>query len=316
MKNYQEIKIKVLNNMVRDEMLFSISKLKLAKDWKYSVSQQVLSPVEHEIFCKAENISNPRESWIGEGQKRKIISFVQERAFENTKFSNRKNFKRGSNKPEKIKESKFVSHETIHYKGAYKRYTGYMQQSDFSVLFHRTKKQVMYNHEGLKSPVIVDLSAHERDFFPAFVHELTGQKIVDNLYHASSFNFRGLPFKYDKIENSWSYRGFDYHLTNYFFTEKSKNEVERNIVKSFQKRKKEFIDNKTLMSKAEKVMVKIEDSIKSGNCAHGTDVFRKNLISDGIIEEDQESINGKLLLSIRNDSYTRRAVNQAIKSQL
>ena len=127
---------------------------------------------------------------------------------------------------------------------------------------------------------------------------------------------RGEKICVDRLGAYLSYRNNDYHFDNSIVNKRSI-EKAREVIKERrlqdirshreQKLQKEKFDN--LISKT---FVTIDDSIKAGNCKVGIMHFYNNLelVNKGF---KLRALRADALLRIRDDKYTRRAVNAAMQ---
>jgi hypothetical protein len=133
----------------------------------------------------------------------------------------------------------------------------------------------------------------------------------DTFYLENQNLLKGEKFGIDS-ENGYflEYRGEKYHFG---FVKKYDFEEARNAIKIRRITKIENVrKEKVFHENLKKVFVTKQDSIKSGNCPAGTENFYKNLdlVKKGF---RIRAIRADVLLNIRNDAYTQRAVNEAAK---
>lgn len=129
---------------------------------------------------------------------------------------------------------------------------------------------------------------------------------------------KGEKIRVDYLGAYLSYRGHDYHFDG--IINKKSIEMVREAIKerrlsdvrsySEQKLKKEQFN-----ALLPKTFVTIEDSLRAGNCKTGTMNFYNNLelVRKGF---HLRALRADALLQIRNDNYTKRAVNVAIERSL
>lgn len=137
--------------------------------------------------------------------------------------------------------------------------------------------------------------------------------------------FKNQPACLKKGEELWiesqggvflKYRKHDYHFG---FIKKVTDEVLEKAREAIRIRRLKDVEKTRLENQFEKlkskVFVTFDDSVKAGNCAVGTENFYKtlDLVKKGF---HIRALRGDALLSIRDDSYTRRAVHQAISRHL
>lgn len=126
---------------------------------------------------------------------------------------------------------------------------------------------------------------------------------------------KGERIKVDNLGAFLQYRGHDYHFPG-MITKKSIEETREAIrerrlkdVKAYRLQK---LQKEERLSLAKKTFVTIEDSLAAGNCEVGTMNFYNNL---SIVKKGfhLRALRADVLLQIRNDDYTNRAVNTALK---
>lgn len=99
--------------------------------------------------------------------------------------------------------------------------------------------------------------------------------------------------------------GEQYHIYPVYNLDGAKTQV-KDAVRAIKKRRAEVIS----FNNPENIWVQVEDSYNAGNCRPATDSFAKEYL-DKIGAGGDVCTRADLLLSIRNDAYTKRAVVQA-----
>lgn len=124
--------------------------------------------------------------------------------------------------------------------------------------------------------------------------------------------FKKVGFLFDKKEISVKWKGYEYHIEDYQVfqhPEKTKKLI-IDIIKAFQSRKRiAKKEAEFLALPLNKIFVQKEDSLDSGNCPFGTNRFIESCKIDG-----EFALRADVLLKIRNDNYTKRAILQAYKN--
>lgn len=112
------------------------------------------------------------------------------------------------------------------------------------------------------------------------------------------------------------YRGHDYHFG---FVKKVSDRAIEEAREAIRIRRLKDLEETRLKDQLEelksKVFVTFNDSVKAGNCKVGTELFYNTipLVRKGF---HVRAMRADALLSLRDDSYTRRAVHQAISRHL
>jgi len=115
------------------------------------------------------------------------------------------------------------------------------------------------------------------------------------------------------------YRGHNYHFDNSIINKKNIEQARAAIkarrlfdLKNYREQKNKKEQFNAMLSK---VFVTVQDSTSAGNCLAGTMNFYNNLdlVKKGL---HIRALRADALLSIRNDSYTVRAVNAAIQRSM
>lgn len=131
----------------------------------------------------------------------------------------------------------------------------------------------------------------------------------------SNYLLPGEKIKVDSLGAYLSYRGHDYHFDGII----NKNSIEK-VRSAIKERRlsdiKLYLEQKTAKEQFKnllpKTFVTVKDSIDAGNCPAGTMHFYNNLdlVKKGF---HLRALRADALLKIRDDQYTRRAVNVAMK---
>jgi hypothetical protein len=134
----------------------------------------------------------------------------------------------------------------------------------------------------------------------------------------SDYLLPGEKIKVDSLGAYLSYRGHDYHFDGII----NKNAIEK-VREAIKQRRlsdiKLYREQKTAKEQFKKLLPKtfvtIEDSLEAGNCIIGTMNFYNSL---PIVQKGfhLRALRADALLQIRDDIYTKRAVNVAIKKVL
>ena len=86
------------------------------------------------------------------------------------------------------------------------------------------------------------------------------------------------------------------------------NKANKKVAKIRSEAAQNLLKNRIMLKDAATVWVTVNDSIKSGNCTFGTENFvkelQKNLHTNGMLG----AVRGDVILRVRNDFYTRRAI--------
>jgi hypothetical protein len=115
------------------------------------------------------------------------------------------------------------------------------------------------------------------------------------------------------------YRGHDYHFFNSFISRKTIEQARQAIkdrrlfdIKNYREQKNKKEQFNALLPK---VFVTVKDSTQAGNCLAGTLNFYNNLdiVKKGL---HIRALRADALLKIRDDQYTRRAINAAIQRSM
>lgn len=149
------------------------------------------------------------------------------------------------------------------------------------------------------------------------------QEMLINIQeYAASLLEKGEMVKIDEDGIYLRYRRENYHLDKGILNARTLQIAREGIKRRRATNVREYFRKKTerlkadeqeniFLEKASKVFVTKEDSLKSGNCEVGTNNFIESLslTKRGF---HVRAVKGDALLNIRNDSYTRRAVKEAI----
>jgi hypothetical protein len=119
----------------------------------------------------------------------------------------------------------------------------------------------------------------------------------------------------DNLGAYLSYRGHDYHfdgIINKNAIEKVREAIKERRLQDIKSYSEQKLQKEKFDSLISKTFVTIEDSIKAGNCRTGTLNFYNNLsfVQKGF---KLRALRADALLKIRDDKFTRRAVNAAIE---
>ncbi len=126
---------------------------------------------------------------------------------------------------------------------------------------------------------------------------------------------RGEKICVDRLGAYLSYRGHDYHfdgIINKNSIEKVRESIKQRRLSDIVSYRKQKFEKEQFNRLVPKTFVTIDDSIKAGNCKVGTMHFYNNLelVNKGF---KLRALRADALLRIRDDKYTRRAVNAAMQ---
>lgn len=125
----------------------------------------------------------------------------------------------------------------------------------------------------------------------------------------------GEKIRVDYLGAYLSYRGHDYHfdgIVNKNSIEKVRESIKQRRLSDIVSYRKQKFEKEQFNRLVPKTFVTIEDSIKAGNCRTGTLNFYNNL---SLVQKGFKlrALRADALLKIKDDKFTRRAVNAAIE---
>jgi hypothetical protein len=334
----------VLTEQFENYKATQIVNLKLNKEYKYSACVTMLNQLSTDIVCKLLDVK-PKFTDSAILKRAAIERWLKDYTFDKTTFNSRKkNIERGENNPLKINEGGLVESRSFSYKGHYKGYKGCYDQSDFALLFHRSKPEFIYRNNEMKKFIKIDLKGVSSEFqlFEARYILNNETKIVVEPYDPTKHkiytrvsslvnSFRVLQMTWNEEEHAFSYKNEVYHVSSGDLWTVNEPHFIHCVIKSFAAKNKMIrqrsrLENlKTFVeNNLTSIFVTFSDSLKSGNCEAQTSVMYSTIVTKvkqgAPVEmfqmegEKITAVRADYLLSLRNDHYTQNAIFQAAKS--
>lgn len=134
----------------------------------------------------------------------------------------------------------------------------------------------------------------------------------------SDYLLKGEKIGVDILGAYLSYRGHDYHfdgIINKKSIEKTREAIKERRLSDIRLYRRQKLSKEQFNALLPKTFVTIEDSLEAGNCKIGTMNFYNSL---PIVQKGfhLRALRADALLQIRDDIYTKRAVNVAIERSL
>lgn len=327
--DFHEAKQSVIQVRFNDSLVKEIANLKIAKDWKYGVGEQVLDAVNMDVLKTYLSLPDPRDVAFNQDTRKDIEDIISDYCFKHFDFGTKKNIGSGNNRVLQIKGGDLVTEETFQYPGR-RSYTGSYRYSDYALIFHRTKAMLMYRLPWMKKPATVDMRLCHgnlgRKKVAEIKYQLTGETEymvhVENqiwLHRVSGFVFPGSSITWYEKEKAFIHPEYgEYHVSDLWEHSQDVKRKKRVILNSFQERKQMAERNKELLEKAAQVTVSFQDSIDAGNCEIETRRFAEKVKQREKLEGDIHEIEypGDQLLKLRNDAHAKNAVMKAIEKKM
>lgn len=274
--------------------------LNLPKQFRWYAAKQLLNYEEYQIV----EITGIRKS-----APKKFIKeyaqiaerFAQTLAYKSANFGRYQSTHPG--------QSVFPSHVKVRHSTGERYWRKFMSHDLYSDFFFSASD--VNNFEFLIK-ILADEKPHKISFFDL---EIYRGKVYDRNREFVYNNplFKKVGFLFDRKDISITYGEMRYHIEDLqVFAAPSKNEeLVKQIITAFQTRKRNAKKEAAFTTaNMESVVVTIEDSVRAGNCEYGTKKFADQHFKKEMAENIP--ITAAMILKVRNDQYTRRAILAAL----
>jgi hypothetical protein len=203
------------------------------------------------------------------------------------------NVVKGNKPPETVGDAGYYTtpsgNTIVHYPSAYKWPTVY----HCSTLEIEVGKGWLYKHRGAK-------------YYRS--KDGTLSVVLPKKYHYKIHGFKAIPCWTNMVEQ-WIviHNGYEYHAARYGLKRKNAIKACKQAIQAERYRNEAKLMQRKVKSK--KVWVGFDDSISSGNCVSATRSFKDSISK--MFDGEIGGLRADILLSIRNDSFTNRAVQKA-----
>jgi hypothetical protein len=312
----------ILKNYYNESKLNQVLNFDVRKDFQWDAARIFLSEFEFEVYRNLTGLPSDRtRSSFSSKNIYELEEVVKNLAYSKTNFGRSIHTFSGENK---MSLKPGPRSESFRYSGR-QSYTGYNHFADYLFLCSREKPEILFSHEGLEKPVKILLDKTNNPAAELY-YRLYDSQNYNNQVRVSSLKFKmGLIF-WNENELAWQHGKELYHISTSYserglWIDRSKIEEYKNYIFSqfYQRRRLEVEQKKKIKGElqfkeiAGRVYVEYSDSISAGNCESQTRAFREQYKKIEGIDTDEFAVNGLYMLSIRDDSYTRRAIMQAAK---
>ena len=313
----------VLKSYYNKSKLNQVLNFDVRKDFQWDAARIHLSTFEFMVYISATAQPVDRvHSAFSKGQIIDLESVIKNYVYNCTDFGRTKNNHAGSNQLNLNPKVRAVS---FRYGGRASKYTGYDYYADYLFLASRTKREILYSAPWFEKPEKILL---DRTNNPAaeLYFKLKDKQVYNNQVRVSSLNFKMGLICWDEKELAWRHGEELYHISptyndrGLWIDAGAIEDYKNYIFNQFYRRRRLEVEQKKKIKGelkfkeiAARVYVEYNDSIFAGNCESQTRAFREQYKKNEGINTDEFAINGLYMLSIRDDSYTRRAIMQAAK---